>query len=136
MIGRNLARNPPLEYRVRVDGVPYEAAGVVVAKGRFYGGRYVVAPEARITDPRLHVCLMPGAARRDHLRYLAHLGFHGLWRARDVLILPANEVSIDGVEGDPVQCDGDVRAHLPATIRIAPQRLNLIMGPAGSGRSQ
>src|SRR5262249_53676012 len=49
-------RYRPVRYAVEVDGVPYEAASVIVTRGRFYAGPYVVAPLAALSDPLLHVC--------------------------------------------------------------------------------
>jgi len=47
--------SPP--YRVTINSRTCEAAWVVVAKGRYYGGPFELAPQARLTDPSLHVCL-------------------------------------------------------------------------------
>ncbi|NUB15344.1 diacylglycerol kinase family lipid kinase, partial [Azospirillum brasilense] len=108
-------------YRVAVDGAePAEVASVVVAKGHFYGGRFVCAPEARLTDPRLHVCLFPRAGRGNALRYLWGVTAGRLPHFPDYRILPARRVVIDGPAEEPVQGDGDVIARLPVEIALAP----------------
>ena len=45
---RQLFLFPYGRYRVTVDGAAYDAASVVVAKGRLYAGPYVAAPEASL----------------------------------------------------------------------------------------
>ena len=122
-----LARHRPARYRVTIDGTAHEAAGVIVAKGRYYGGRMSVAPDARITDPRLHVCLLHGDRRRDLAGYAIALATGTLHTRPDVRIIPATEVAITGPDGDPVQLDGDIRLHLPATLRIARVPVPLLM---------
>ncbi|MDQ2105670.1 diacylglycerol/lipid kinase family protein [Azospirillum isscasi] len=108
-------------YRVTVDGgEPVEAASVIVAKGHFYGGRFVCAPDARLTDPRLHVCLFSKAGRGNALRYIWGVTAGRLPRFPDYRILPARRVVVEGPAGDPVQGDGDVIARLPVDIALAP----------------
>ena len=38
-------------YRVSIDGMAHEATSVIVARGRYYGGRFVVAPRAGVALP-------------------------------------------------------------------------------------
>ena len=41
----------------------HRAAGAIVANGHYYGGRFVCAENARITEPGLHVCLFQKPGR-------------------------------------------------------------------------
>ncbi|WP_307833614.1 diacylglycerol/lipid kinase family protein [Azospirillum brasilense] len=108
-------------YRVAVDGgEPVEAASVIVAKGHFYGGRFVCAPDARLADPWLHVCLFPRSGRGNALRYLWGVTAGRLPRFPDYRVLPARRVVVEGPVGEPVQGDGDVIARLPVEIALAP----------------
>ena len=75
---RQLARFPFPVYRVSIDGAAHEAASVVVARGRYYGGRFVVAPEARLDRAELHVCLFRRGGIFRTLRYAIALGM-GSW---------------------------------------------------------
>jgi diacylglycerol kinase (ATP) len=126
---RQLWRFPFPRYRVTVDGQTYDAASVIVAKGHFYGGRYVCAPEARLDQPEFHVCLFERGGRWNAMRYALALALGRLPRLADFCILRGRAVSIDGPAGDPVQGDGDIIAHLPVRIEIAPQPLRLIVPP-------
>ncbi len=121
------ARLRPASYRVTIDGTDHEAAGVVIAKARYYGGRMSAAPDARITDPRLHVCLLQGGRRRDLGAYALALARGRLHLRPDVRIVTGTTVAIAAPAGEPVQVDGDIRVHLPAVARVAPSPVMLFM---------
>jgi YegS/Rv2252/BmrU family lipid kinase len=114
-------------YRVTVDGQAYEAASVIVAKGHYYAGRFVCAPEARLDRPEFHVCLFERGGRWNAIRYAIALALGRLPRLADFRIVRGRTVTIDGPAGDPLQGDGDIIARLPARIEIAPRPLRLIM---------
>jgi YegS/Rv2252/BmrU family lipid kinase len=126
---RQLFLFPYGRYRVTVDGNAYDAASVVVAKGRLYAGPYVAAPEARLDSPEFQVCLFQRGGRWNAIRYALALTLGLLPRLKDYLIVSGREVRIEGPVGDPVQGDGDIIAHLPVEIRLAPVSLSL-MAPA------
>lgn len=118
-------------YRVSVDGGPaVEAASVIVAKGRFYGGRYVVAPAAALSRPGFDICLFERRGACHALRYGLALATGRLQHTAGYAILSGKCVTIDGPAGDPVQGDGDIIGQLPMRITIAPLPLSLVM-PAG-----
>jgi diacylglycerol kinase (ATP) len=115
-------------YRVSIDGgAPLEVASVIVAKGHFYGGRYVVAPEARLGDAGFEICLFEKSGIVHALRYALALGLNRLPQAAGYRIRRGARVTITGPEGDPVQGDGDVIGYLPMTIDLAPHPLSLVM---------
>jgi YegS/Rv2252/BmrU family lipid kinase len=114
-------------YRVTVDGVEYHAASVVVARGRFYGGRHLAAPDARLDADGFQVCLFERGGRLAVLRYGAALLFGRLPKAAGYRIVPGRHVTVEGPAGDPVQADGDIIARLPVRIDLAPRRLSLVV---------
>jgi len=118
-------------YRVTIDGVAYDAASVIVARGRFYGGRFVCAPEAGLEIAALHVCLFDRGGRGAVLRYALALMLGLLPRLADYRVVPGREVLIEGPEGDPVQGDGDIIARLPVRIDLDPTALSLVVPGAG-----
>jgi len=117
------------DYRVTLDGVERHAASVIVAKGRYYGGRFVCAPQARLDDPRFQVCLFERPGAWNAARYALAIGLGRLEKLPDVQVVPAREVLIDGPRGDPVQGDGDVIGSLPIVLRVRPDALKLVMPP-------
>jgi diacylglycerol kinase (ATP) len=123
---RQLARFPFPVYRVSIDGVEHRAASVIVARGRYYGGRFVVAPEAGLDRAELHVCLFRRGGIWRTIRYAIALALGRLASLSDIEILVGRRVLIDGPAGDPVQGDGDIIARLPVTIELSPVALELM----------
>jgi diacylglycerol kinase family enzyme len=123
---QELGRHKGRLFAARIDGKVERPASLVVARAHFYGGRFVLAPEARLDKPALHAVLFPGASRLASLRYMAAVVTGTLQRQCDVEVRGAHEIELAGPEGAPVQIDGDVRAHLPANIRLASAPLMLI----------
>ena len=117
-------------YRVTVDGAVHEAASVIVARGHFYAGRYVLAPDASLGRPAFHVCLFRRKGRLAVLRYALALGLGRISRSPGLEILVGREILIEGPPGDPVQGDGDIIARLPVRITLSPTAIDLLR-PAG-----
>ncbi len=124
---RQLTRFGFPRYRVTIDGVPHEAASVVVARGRFYGGRHLAAPAARLDADGFQVCLFDSGGRLSVLRYGAALITGRLPRAAGYRIVSGRRVAIAGPPGDPVQLDGDVVTRLPVDIDLAARRIDLVI---------
>lgn len=129
-----LATRPDHRYRVTLDdGEPQEVASVIVAKGHFYGGGFICAPDARLTEPDLHVCLFPRGGRLNALRYVWGVTAGRLARFPEYRVVTAKRVRIEGPAGDglfadAVQGDGDVLARLPVEITLAGWRLPVLAG--------
>lgn len=121
-----LARHEKRCFAARIDGTDSAPASLVVARAHFYGGRFVLAPEARLDRAELHAVMFPAPSRLAALRYMAGVVTGTLARQCDVEVRRAAAVELEGPEGAPVQIDGDVRAHLPASIRLAAAPLALI----------
>jgi diacylglycerol kinase family enzyme len=113
-------------YSVTIDGEAYGAASVVVAKARHYGGAFTCAPDARLDDPRLHICLFERAGPLATLAYALDLARGALARRRDYRIVAGSRVRIEGPAADPVQADGDIVARLPVDIDVVPDGLRLV----------
>ncbi|HTJ62625.1 MAG TPA: diacylglycerol kinase family protein [Alphaproteobacteria bacterium] len=109
-----------------IDGIPFESRWVVVCNGRHYGGPFVAAPLARLTDPGFSVCLLDGG-RFDIVRYGAALALGRLGRQHDVRILPAQSVRIDSPIGCRIQGDGDIIGRLPVEIVAADRPIELVV---------
>ena len=123
-------------YDVTVDGRRTRAASVIVAKGHFYGGRFVVAPDARLDEPCVHVCLFGRSGRWHAIRYAAALLFGRLHRLPDVTLVRALKVEVAGPAGEPVQVDGDLDGQLPVVIDIDDRALRLAMPRGGARRGK
>jgi YegS/Rv2252/BmrU family lipid kinase len=113
-------------YDVIVDGHAYRAASVVIANGHFYGGRFSCAPDARLDEPDLHVCLFLRTGRWSTLRYGLSLLLGRLHRRQDVDIVRGRTIEVRGETGEPVQCDGDAAAALPLMVSATTERLRFV----------
>ena len=123
---QEVLRNVQHRYTVVIEGEPHTCSSVIIANGRHYGGAFISAPQANISDPLLYACLFKNNGAINVARY----GF-GIMRGRlahypDVKIIPARELSITGQSNEPLQCDGDIATRLPATIRVGKTPFNLI----------
>jgi diacylglycerol kinase family enzyme len=116
---------PPLVARW-ADG---EAHGsfVAVCNIPLYGGPFAMAPGARLDDDRLELVLLRGGGRLTTLGFSADLLRGRHLRRRDVVSACVDEVELSGPPELPLQVDGDpCRETLPARVRVAPQRLQVL----------
>jgi len=116
-------RYRPVRYSVEIDGTRYEAASVIVTRSRHYAGPYVVAPNAALGEPLLHVCLFERWGRAHALRFGLALVTGRLPRADGYRVVTGRDVRIsvrgDEVGREPVQIDGDDAFVLPVSIGLA-----------------
>lgn len=123
---------PRRRYCVTIDGVRHEAASLVIANGRSYGGRYTCAPEARLDQAVLDVCLFHEGGPSAALGYMAALATGRLQRLGSVKVVRGTRVSVEGPRGEPVQADGDIALSLPLQVTVDPLRVRLVGGLLGS----
>jgi diacylglycerol kinase family enzyme len=125
-------RYRPVRYGVEIDGVRYEAASVIVTRSRHYAGPYVVAPNAALGEPLLHVCLFERWGRSHALRFglalllgrLPHTGGYRVIAGRDVRVTVSSDAGESGHQ--PVQIDGDDALTLPVSIGLASGAVRLL----------
>jgi diacylglycerol kinase (ATP) len=123
----------PCCYRAEIDGTPVECASLIAAKSHFYGGRFVLAPAARLDEPLLQTVLFGEAGRRAALGYMAAMALGRLAECRSLRVVPAKTVRLLEPRGAAVQIDGDIHVRLPATLRIAATPLLLVQPERGAG---
>ncbi len=131
ILGR-LQHHRPSCYRAEVGGRATEGSSLVVAKSHFYGGRFVLAPAARLDEPSFEVVVFGEAGRGAALRYMAAMGMGLLGRCRSVRVITSQSVSLLEPVGAPIQLDGDVELRLPARLAIAATPLSVV-APAAAG---
>ena len=116
-------------YRLTIAGTTHRAASAIVTRGRFYGGRFVCAPDASLWAPRFQVCRFTRSGPWNVVRYGALLVLGRLPKVADFEICAAERLTIEGRDGDPVQGDGDVIGHLPITVELVRDALRLVAQP-------
>lgn len=129
---RQLVRYSCPHLAVQVDGEPVVAATLVISRGRLYGGRFVMAPEADLRRPDLTVSIFRRKGRLAMAGYSAALPLGLLNRWKLIEHVRARSIEVFDRHGDPVQADGDVVSVLPARIGLADCPIRLVM-PLGAG---
>lgn len=114
---------------VTIDGVTYRSASAVACNGRRYGGPFVAAPHASLSDNSFQVLLMKGRSPFSFFRYGIGLILGQVGKWWDVEIVTGREVVIEGVAGQPVQADGDIVTALPVRIEVDPAVLMMVFPP-------
>ena len=111
---------------VTIDGVVHQSASAVACNGRRYGGPFVAAPHASLSDNSFQVVLMRGRNWFSFFRYGLGLmlGCVGKWW--DVDIITGRDVVIEGIAGQPVQADGDIITALPVRITVDPDAVMMV----------
>jgi glycine C-acetyltransferase/8-amino-7-oxononanoate synthase len=99
----------------------------VVSNGKFYGGKFTFCPEAKYTDGLLDVCVFPKVS-------LGRLPIYSFAALTDRLAkhnltvnFQAQTIRISSAVRVPIQLDGEAVGHLPATIRVHPRTLRMVV---------
>jgi diacylglycerol kinase (ATP) len=116
-------------YQVLIDNTAQHAASVIVANGRYYGGRFVCAPDASLESATLRVCLFERSGRRATIGYALAMFTGRLPKLSSFRVIEARRVEIRGRPGEPLQGDGDIIGELDVAIEVLPNALDLIYPP-------
>ncbi len=114
--------------RLSVDGRDYEAASVVVSKGRLYGGPYLLAPNAASTLPGFQVALFEHSGTLPALLSGAALPLGLLPRCPGVRVVAGTQ--IDFAMNGPIltQSDGDKLRGTPTMVVNASCSIPIVVG--------
>ena len=107
----------------------HHAGTVVVTRGRCYGGRFVLAPDADLMRDSLTVCLLHDVSPAALFRAGADFLRDRLSRSANIERFEVSRVTIAGADL-PVQADGDSVGRLPAEIGLAADPVRLLFPPS------
>jgi diacylglycerol kinase (ATP) len=130
---RQLTDWNPVPFLVETEGGRHRATFAVVANAASYGGGLRFAPEARMDDDLLDLCLFDATERHRFARYLAaalsgsHLGLPG------VTYVKARRAVAHGPDNRMVHVDGELLGRLPVSFDCVPDALSLVV-PMKSSR--
>jgi YegS/Rv2252/BmrU family lipid kinase len=116
-------------YEVLIDNTAQHAASVIVANGRYYGGRFVCAPDASLESDTLQVCLFQQSGRLAAIGYALALFTGRLPQLSTYRVIEGRRIEIRGRPGEPLQGDGDIIGTLDVAIEVLPNALDLIYPP-------
>ncbi len=125
---RQLGRPVP-RFCIEVNGAEYQASFALVTRVRNYGGDFEIARRVRLTDSDFEIVVFSNNRWQDYLRFFAAVVLKRLERTPGVAMLRATEVRVSAPEDQRiyVQTDGETVGHLPATVSIAPNAVNILL---------
>lgn len=131
---RALAVWKPATFTLELDGRKVEHTGytVAAANSKAYGGGMLAAPQAALDDGLLDVGASGNVGKLRFLRGLTQIFKGEHLETLEVQMWRTSEVRIAADRPFSVYADGDPITELPATIRVLPSALNVIVPPDGA----
>jgi YegS/Rv2252/BmrU family lipid kinase len=128
---RALAAWKPATFTLTMDGRRVDVTGYTVAAAntKAYGGGMIAAPTAVPDDGLLEVGASGNVSKVRFLRGLGQIFKGEHLETLEVQTWQSSEVTIEADRPFSVYADGDPIAELPATIRILPRALRVIVPP-------
>jgi diacylglycerol kinase (ATP) len=128
---QQLFRFPGFEVGIGADGSGRRDGRhlmMTISNGRYFGGGFPIAPEARIDDGKLHACRIMDAPPLTRLRLfnLAEKGRHVLSERVEIIDQPV--FRLDFPTPPRFEMDGDIRqaAESELVVRILPGALTVV----------
>jgi YegS/Rv2252/BmrU family lipid kinase len=116
------------------DGRTQFASFFAVCNLPYYGGRFRLAPAARLDDHQLHLVLFRGRSRAATLAFARDLALGKHVARSDVEVLQVQEVELKSPANFALQVDGDAMSSArPMTVRLAQDRLRVLALPGAAG---
>ena len=122
-----LAAQPAPRLRIESDGIVREGGLVIIGNGRYYGMPLEVFADAQLDDGLLDVIVGREVSHLALLKLFSgvvtgtHIDFD------DIDYFHARELRVTSPDDVPVEVDGELAGKLPATFRIAPHRLDVVV---------
>jgi diacylglycerol kinase (ATP) len=125
---RELARYEYPTIRMRIDDTETEAASVIISKGRFYGGRFLLAADALPGSRGFSVVLFDRPGAWATMMYGAALPLQLLGCAPGVRHIRAQRIDFLQNDAVPAQADGDRAGYAPVWVGDAPWPIQVVVG--------
>ena len=100
---------------------------VLLGNGRRYGGEYKLFPNADLRDGRLDVCVFPRVTWLTLARCAPGLLFGRGVPASVVEVFQAESLTLTSPSPTPLEADGELIGHLPASFSLQRSRLRVIV---------
>jgi diacylglycerol kinase (ATP) len=105
----------------------YSGPLVLLGNGRFYAGSFPVFERAELSDGKIDVCVFPRINWLVLLRYACGYLWPGLLFHGRTHCFQAEQLRLESVPSTLLEVDGETVGHLPATCRVWPRRLRVIV---------
>ncbi|MEZ5078352.1 MAG: diacylglycerol kinase family lipid kinase [Solirubrobacterales bacterium] len=128
---RTLIGWKPARFTLQIGNDRHRLSGysVSVANSRAYGGGMFIAPDAELDDGRFDVVCVGEVGK---LRFAGNLPrvFKGTHVEKDeVQVFRAARLELSASRPFPVYADGEALGELPATLRVLPRALSVLVPP-------
>jgi len=100
---------------------------VLVGNGRLYGGEFTLFPDADLRDGILDVCVLPRVNWLTLVRCGPGLLLQGRLPASATRLFRAESITLTSPSPTPLEIDGELIGHLPATFSIERSRLRVVV---------
>jgi YegS/Rv2252/BmrU family lipid kinase len=129
-----LAAWKPARFTLSIDGEPIEVVGytIAAANSKAYGGGMFIAPDAQLDDGKLDVVAISDVPKTRFLRGLPDVFKGEHVDNPEVSIHRCSELEIRADRPFSIYADGDPVTELPASLRVLPAALTMIVPPGGS----
>jgi diacylglycerol kinase (ATP) len=114
---------------IEVDGETLELDAMLcsIANSQSYGGGMRIAPDARIDDGLLDICILGDAGKIEFLRAFPRV-FKGTHVTHPkVTMLKGKRIRVKSSPDLPVLIDGDVLGRTPAEFEVIPGAIEVMM---------
>ena len=118
---------PQSEITITTGGTSHTAAFVLLGNGRYYGGSLRVFPQARLDDGQFDLCLVERVSWPALFRFAWGIATSRLEHQPGYLHLQSNEFTLTSTARVPLEIEGDAVGHLPATCRVLPRALRILV---------
>lgn len=124
-----LLRYRPSRMIIRLDSgvITTRALAVTISNGPYTGLGFTVAPNARLDDGLLDVCVFSRFSRTELIRHFRSIAFGRRQYSPKVRSFRSARVQIDGVHPLPCRADAEDLGMTPVTYQVRPGALNVIV---------
>jgi diacylglycerol kinase (ATP) len=124
MVGQKQPR-----FRACINGEAHRVSFALITRVRNYGGDFEIARRVRLTDRDFEVVVFEDNEWYDYLRFFGGVATNRLEKISGVRIARATQVEATAPEDQRIyiQVDGEAVGVLPATVRVVPDALTLLL---------
>jgi diacylglycerol kinase family enzyme len=126
MAGLHALLGPPANISVSVGSQTASGGLILIGNGRLYGGEFRLFPKADLRDGLLEVCVLPRVTWVTLARCSPGLLLRGTLPESVTQVFQAPSLTLSSLVPAPVQIDGELIGHLPATFSMARSKLKVI----------
>jgi YegS/Rv2252/BmrU family lipid kinase len=126
LAGLHAVMGKPSKITAVGNGHSIDGELVLVGNGRLYGGQFTLFPQADLRDGLLEVCILPRVNWMTLARCGPGLLLNGRLPKAATKVFKTASLSLSSPSLTPVEIDGELLGHLPATFGIERNRLQVI----------